>query len=254
MNILLSNDDGIDSAGVRTLAKFLAPWANVWACVPKVQQSGTGHGITVRDSLRVREEEMAGAKKAWSVEGKPADCVKMALLTLVPETVDLVISGINEGANLGTDTLYSGTVAAAMEGAFNGIPAMAVSLAVGEKPWDFEPAAQIAATLYRRWEAGVLPIPPMSILNVNVPNLPLDQIKGYKAARLGIQHYSDSYDLLEEAEDYRKFCLLGERIPCREMDLTLDTAAIRHGYVALTPISVDRTDYALLKEIEKYFE
>jgi 5'-nucleotidase len=187
------------------------------------------------------------------VEGKPADCVKMALLALLPVKADLVISGINEGTNLGSDTLYSGTVAAAMEGAVNGIPAMAISLAVGQKPWNFEPAAQVALTLYRRWQAGVLPLAPLSILNVNVPDLPYDRLKGYKPARLGIQYYTDSYDLLEEAEDYRNFCLLGEKIPGWEKDLTLDTVAMGEGYVTLTPISVDRTDYVLLKEIEKYF-
>jgi 5'-nucleotidase len=201
----------------------------------------------------VREEKIPGVKTAWSVEGKPADCVKMALLSLLSEQMDLVISGINEGANAGSDTLYSGTVAAAMEGALNGLPALALSLVEDRKPWNFETAAQVGLTLYRRWEAGVLPLAPLSILNVNVPNLPLEQLRGYKPARLGIQRYDDSYDLLEEAEDYRNFRLLGSRLPGQEADLALDTVALCHGYVTLTPISVDRTDYALLKEIEKYF-
>jgi len=106
MNILLSNDDGIDAPGLRILAGMLSPLARLWVCAPQEQQSGCGHGITVRESLFVREEEVQGAIRAWSVAGKPADCVKIALLTLLPEPMDIVISGINEGANLGTDTLY----------------------------------------------------------------------------------------------------------------------------------------------------
>ena len=254
MNILLTNDDGIDSLGIRMLAKYLSPMAKLWACVPYEQQSGSGHGLSVRETLQVRPAMIDGVEKAWSVEGKPADCVKLAFLSLLDDPVDLVISGINEGANLGTDTLYSGTVAAAMEGALNGAPAIAFSLlgrAKKTEEWNFENAAAISLTLYKKWAAGTLPIPPMSILNVNIPDLPVEKIKGYKAARLGVQRYSDIYELLVEKEDSRQYQLKGTRLPSHEDNPLLDIVLAAKGYVTLTPLSADRTDLTLLREIEK---
>lgn len=253
MNILLTNDDGIDSQGMRVLAKHLSSCANVWVCVPKEQQSGTGMGITVRESLHVREEHVEGAQKAWSVDGKPVDCVKLAFLALLREPIDLVFSGINEGSNLGTDTLYSGTVAGAMEGALGNKPAVALSLDI-EMDLDhkgrFEAAARMGVAIAQKWEAGALKIAPMSILNVNVPDLPPGEIKGIRAARLGIQRYSDIYELLEEKEGLRSYCLKGDRLPSFEDEPMLDIQAIAEGYITVTPLSADRTDFALLREIE----
>lgn len=256
MNILLTNDDGIDAQGLPILAKCLSPWAKVWVCVPSEQQSGTGHGITVRETLRVREEKLEGTEKAWSVGGKPVDCVKLAFLVLMKESIDLVISGINEGTNLGTDTLYSGTVAGAMEGALYGVPAIAISLELkkdaGEP--DFGPSAQICADLVSKWEKGALPIPPMSVLNVNVPGIPADKMKGYMAARLGIQRYSDLYEMLDASGDYSHYRLKGERMPSHDEDPGLDLNALAQGYVTLTPLTAIRTDAALLDEIVKFTE
>ena len=257
MNILLTNDDGVDSPGVQILAGWLAPLAKLWVCAPKAQQSGSGHGITVRDSILVREEKIGGAEKAWSVEGKPADCVKIALLALLPEPVDIVISGINEGTNLGTDTLYSGTVAAAMEGALHRLPALALSLHTegqdGGAP-DYGQAAEIGVTLFSHWVAGRLPIPPMSVLNVNIPYLSEGRIKGFKAAGLGLPRYSDRYDQLEGNGDGRRYRLSGSRLPSLELDSGLDTVALEEGYVTLTPLSVFMTDHALFGEVEKFVE
>ena len=255
MNVLLTNDDGVHSQGIRSLAAKLAPWASLWICAPKEQQSAMSHGITVRDTLRVRELAISGAKQAWSVEGRPADCVKIAILMLLPEPVDLVISGINEGSNLGTDTLYSGTVGAAMEAAMNGIPSMALSLALrsrDEKTWDFSAAGDVGLELFKNWMDGKLPLAPGSVLNVNVPDLPYGEIKGFRAARLGVQKYSDAYDLREEGEDGRSYYLLGERLPTGDEDLGNDLVAVDSGFVSLTPLTVDRTDYALLQEMEKH--
>ncbi|MDR0469287.1 MAG: 5'/3'-nucleotidase SurE [Peptococcaceae bacterium] len=258
MNILLTNDDGIDSEGLRTLARFLAPWATLWACAPKEQQSGSGQGITVRESIWVREEDMEGVVKAWSVAGKPADCVKIALLELLPEPVDIVISGINEGANLGTDTLYSGTVAGAMEGAIHHVPAIAISLAVplaldghGKGDWNYESAAGVCVDLFKRWKSGSLTIHPGNVLNVNVPDIPAEQMKGLKAVNLGIPQYSDHYDMLGEKNGSRRYNLVGERLAAQELDPRLDTVAVEEGFVTLTPLSVYHTDHALLEEITK---
>ena len=257
MNILLTNDDGFDSPGIRILAKHLVSIANLWASIPREQQSATGHGISVREVLHVREEHMEGVQRAWSVDGKPVDCVKLAFLSLMTEPIDLVISGINEGTNLGTDTLYSGTVAGAMEGALNGTPAIALSLATGskkEEEWHFEAAAQVCLALIRKWEAGLLPIPPMTILNVNVPDLPADQCKGFKAARLGVQRYSDIYEILEEGPSGCRYRLKGERLPSYDKAIDLDIVALSEGYVTVTPLSANRTDTALLEEISKYLQ
>ncbi|MCL2165940.1 MAG: 5'/3'-nucleotidase SurE [Clostridiales bacterium] len=254
MNILLTNDDGFDSPGIRILAKRLSSQASLWACIPREQQSATGHGISVREVLHVREEHMEGVQRAWSVDGKPVDCVKLAFLSLLTEPVDLVISGINEGTNLGTDTLYSGTVAGAMEGALNGAPAIALSLAAGSQEgeeWRFEEAAQVCLTLIRKWEAGLLPIPPMTILNVNVPDLPADQCKGFKAAKLGVQRYSDIYERLEENSSGCSYRLKGERLPSYDRDAGLDIVALSEGYVTITPLSANRTDTALLNGVSQ---
>jgi 5'-nucleotidase len=253
MNILLTNDDGIDSPGLLALADVLSPVARLWVCAPKTEQSGCGHGLTVREPLKVRDETVDGAVMAWSVEGKPGDCVKIALLTLMQEPVDIVLSGINQGANLGTDTLYSGTVAAALEAAVSGIPAIALSLAVSRrkaKSADFGQAAQIGAALYKRWEAGDLPVAPRTALNVNIPYQPGGGIKGFKLARLGVQHYSDVYTLTGESEGYRQYMLSGERLPSHNPDPDLDIVAVADGYVTLTPLSTDRTDYKQLRELE----
>jgi 5'-nucleotidase len=196
---------------------------------------------------------MAGAQSAWSVAGLPADCVKLALLALLPLPVDLVISGINEGANLGTDTLYSGTVAAALEGAVNDLPAIAISLADWTGSGDFQPAAGICLELVERWQWGELAIPPLSMLNVNVPALPKAAIRGIKAARLGRQKYSDAYALVDGEGERRHFQLSGERIAEDDTDLNLDTALIRRGYVSVTPISADRTDHSLLASLREKF-
>ena len=236
------------------LAREMSTIAKVWVCAPDAQQSATGHSLTVRHPLEVHEIAMEGTQKAWHVNGKPADCVKIAFLTLVQEPIDLVLSGINEGSNCGTDTLYSATVAGAMEGALNGAPSMALSLCLfgeNKEEIDFGPSARIARMLVQAWQAGWLAIPPMAMLNVNIPDKPDGERKGYKLARTGVQHYSDVYELVEETEAYRQYHLHGERIPSEEDDLAIDLVAVAEGYVTLTPMTADRTNHTLLREMEK---
>jgi len=257
VNILLCNDDGIHSQGVRSLIDKLQPFGKLWLATPVSQRSATSHGITVRERIVVEEIEVAGTEKAWSIGGLPADCVKLALLELVKEPIDLVISGINEGSNLGTDTLYSGTVAAAIEGAFNEIPSIAISLAQEKEPWDFGPAAEICARLVQRLQEGSLEIPPMSILNINVPPGSLEEIKGFRAARLGVRRYRNYFHLESNSERVKKYWLKGEPIPgdCGNSALNdcahimADMDAVTQGYVSIVPISVDRTDYRLLANL-----
>ncbi|MEA4892841.1 MAG: 5'/3'-nucleotidase SurE [Peptococcaceae bacterium] len=250
-NILLVNDDGIDSPGIRSLILELKGLGQIWVAAPSAQRSAASHGITVRRGMAVRQVPVEGTKCAWSIGGKPADCIKMAVVQLLNEPMDLLISGINEGPNLGTDTLYSGTVAGAVEGAFNDIPAMAVSLVREKAPWDFGAAAKITAELAGRYLSGQLHIPPMSILNVNVPDLPREKLQGLRATRLGIRKYSDYYHLLEETPEEKVYHLRGSAIPGDGIDLDEDANAVAKGYVSISPISVDRTDYQLLAELRQ---
>jgi 5'-nucleotidase len=257
MNILLCNDDGIDSPGIRRLIEYLQPYGRLWLATPVSQRSATSHGITTRETISVEEIAIEGTHKAWRIGGLPADCVKLALLELMQEPADLVISGINEGSNLGTDTLYSGTVAAAVEGAFMGVPALAISLAQEEGTREFGPAAAICAQLVQRLQEGSLEIAPMSILNINVPPCPISEIKGYKAARLGVRRYKNYFHLEARTQEITHYWLRGEIIPgdCGDFaanggpGIIADIDAVAQGYVSVVPISVDRTDYNLLANL-----
>lgn len=253
INILLTNDDGIDSQGVRSLIRALNPFGRLWLATPSSQRSATSHGITTRDTIPVEEVRIDGTERAWRIGGMPADCVKLALIELIPEPIHLVISGINEGANLGTDTLYSGTVAAALEGAYMGVPSLAISLAQERGPWDFRPSAAICAHLVRHFQAGLFSIPPMSIVNVNVPQGSLEEIKGYRAARLGVRRYTDYFHLHSEETGVRKYLLRGDIIPGDDspgaFDKSADIDVVAQGYVSFAPISVDRTAFHLLDNL-----
>ena len=261
MNILLCNDDGVDSQGVRSLIKSLQPLAKLWLATPSSQRSATSHGITTRELIPVKVISIEGTVKAWSIGGLPADCVKLALIELLDEPIDLVISGINEGSNLGTDTLYSGTVAAAVEGAFMGVPSLAISLAQEEAGWDFKPASGICAQLVRRIEEGSLVIPPFSMLNINVPPCKLEDIKGFHVARLGVRRYKNYFHMISQEGDITNYSLRGEAIPgddggtdCRPpeaLQFKADMDVVAQGYVSVVPISVDRTDFSLLVSLSE---
>lgn len=263
MNILLSNDDGLDSMGVKALIQALQPYGRIYLATPNTQKSATSHGITIREVITAEEMRIDGTVRAWRIGGLPADCIKLALLELLEEPMDLVISGINEGSNLGTDTLYSGTVAAAVEGAFMGVPSLAFSLAQEKGPWDFGPAAQICARMVESIQKGLVHIPPFSILNVNIPPLPLEEILGFMATRLGVRRYENTFVLEKNNNGIAHYTLKGEPIPGdhgglhqpRQFHgLLADMDAIAQGYVSVAPISVDRTDFRLLAQLSEEIE
>ena len=259
MNILLTNDDGINSPALGVLTRLLSSFSNVWVCAPETQQSGASHGIVVHDTVTVRRAMVDGAIEAWSVDGYPSDCVRVAFMRLLKEPIDIVVSGINHGANLGTDIFYSGTVGAAMEGAMRDLPAIALSLSLTptaedrprEQEPDYEAAAKVAVRLLKKWARGALPIRPRTVLNVNIPELPYEEIKGYRLTRMGVQRYSDVYETVEEDGDHKVFRLRGDRLPSHDPDPAIDLVAVASGYVALTPLVFDRTDYKALRELEK---
>ena len=183
MNILVANDDGIQARGIKELAKALSQVATVYVCAPESQRSASGHGITVSKPIIIEEDEFEYAEYALKISGTPADCVKIGMRSLEQKgiKVDMVFSGINHGGNLGTDTLYSGTVSAAMEGSLLGVPSVAVSVNSHEAEY-FEYACELAVEAVKK---AYDKMSPKTVLNINTPNLPKEEIKGLRFTTLG---------------------------------------------------------------------
>lgn len=240
MIILLSNDDGVQSEGLIALEESLKPLADLYTVAPDRAQSSMSHALTLHRPLRVNE---LGPRR-MSVDGTPVDCVKLALTGLLPVRPDLVISGINKGPNLGDDILYSGTVSAAIEGALLGIPAIAVSL-VTFKDFDFRAAAAFTATLVERIAHGG--IPPKTLLNVNVPPAAKHDLKGWQITRMGKRHYSENIVERIDPRGGKYYWIGGDDLGFADESGT-DCKAVHEGFISVTPLKVDFTDYQLLKE------
>lgn len=239
MIILLSNDDGIQSEGLTALEDRLRNIGDIYTVAPDRAQSSMSHALTLHRPLRVQEL----APRRLSVNGTPVDCVKLALTGLLPVRPDLVISGINKGPNLGDDIIYSGTVSAAIEGALLGIPAIAVSL-VTFKGFDFRAAAEFTATLVERIaEHG---IPPKTLLNVNVPPQSKDELKGWRATRMGKRHYSENIVERIDPRGGKYYWIGGDDLGFAD-EAGTDCKAVHEGYISVTPLQVDLTDYKLLQ-------
>ena len=240
--ILLTNDDGIFAAGINAIREELERIGGheVWAVAPDRERSASGHAITMYRPLFPLKTEIAGASSpCYSVTGTPADSAKLAIEALLPRRPDLVISGINRGANLGTDLFYSGTVAAALEGPILGIPAIASSLDSWDSK-DYSAAAHFTARLALKvLEDGV---PAGTLLNVNIPALPMDQIKGVRITRMGQRLYKDQWDKRLDPRGKTYFWLAGELM---EVDNGPDTdvVAVEQGYISVTPVQLDLTRY-----------
>ena len=238
MIILLSNDDGIQSEGLVALEENLQNIGEIYTVAPDRPQSSMSHALTLHRPLRVHEL----LPRRLSVDGTPVDCVKLALTGLLPVRPDLVISGINKGPNLGDDIIYSGTVSAAIEGALLGIPAIAVSL-VTFKDFDFHAAAEFTATLVERIaESG---IPPKTLLNVNVPPVPKGELKGWRVTRMGKRHYSKNIVERVDPRGGKYYWIGGDDLGFADEEGT-DCKAVHEGFVSVTPLQVDLTDYRLL--------
>lgn len=241
MRILVSNDDGYQSAGIRALAKALKALGEVIVVAPERDRSGASNSLTLDDPLRVREVE----KNVFAVEGTPTDCVHMAITGLLGEEPDMVVSGVNHGPNLGDDVLYSGTVAAATEGRHLGLPAIAVSLnqfADGH----VDTAARVARMLLERLQDD--PLPSDTILNVNVPDRRFEDLQGFESTRLGKRHRAEG---VVKAEDPRGRPIYWIGPPGNEQDAGpgTDFHAIRRGFVSVTPLQVDLTRYEAIDQI-----
>ncbi len=255
MKILLTNDDGIQSPALLLLARRLAALGQIYIAAPSREQSGVGHGITAHVPLRAYPQSFSELTQwAWAIDGTPADCVKLAMEILLPEKPDLVVSGINYGANLGTDVVYSGTVAAAMEGYLFGLPAMAISatgIRRGAGQGNFDYAAEQAARLCRLWQQR--DFQPRTMLNVNVPGSVPEDVKGCRLTRLGWRWYHDAYEQRTDPHGKSYYWLQGTAYD-GEGDGNTDVEACRDGYVSITPLFHDLTDLASLAAINNMLE
>ena len=244
MNILVSNDDGVDAPGIRALYEALAETFNVKVVAPDRNCSAASSSLTLTNPLRISERENGFI----AVNGTPTDCVHLALNMLMPQDPDLVVSGINAGANLGDDVIYSGTVAAAMEGRYMGLPAVAVSLA-GKELNHYQSAGFYAAKIVTHLKE--CPLPANQILNVNVPDLPLAEIKGIKVTRLGARHRAQSMVKTLDPGG-REIYWVG---PLAKADVAgpgTDFYAIANGYVSITPITVDLTAHHRIEKVTQW--
>jgi 5'-nucleotidase len=241
MRILLSNDDGFLAPGLRMLAKVLGEIAEITVVAPDRNRSGASNSLTLDNPLRAITAENGFI----SVNGTPTDCVHLAVTGLLNEMPDMVVSGINEGSNLSDDVLYSGTVAAATEGRFLGLPSIAVSLA-GPKCEHYDTAAQIAKLLVLR--LGVDRLPSDTVLNVNIPDLPLDQIKGFQVTRLGTRHVAEP--TIKSADPRgRKIYWVGQPGPEQDSGPGTDFHAVNTGFVSITPLHLDLTHYKVFEQL-----
>ncbi|GGI80573.1 5'/3'-nucleotidase SurE [Legionella impletisoli] len=246
MKILISNDDGVLAPGLRILSHELALIGEVAVMAPDRNRSGASNSLTLSRPLRVRKMENGD----FSVEGTPTDCVHLALTGFFDFVPDIVVSGINEGANLGDDILYSGTVAAAMEGRYLGFPAIAISM-VGEVIKHYETGAMIAKQLVKKLQSERLPS--QTILNVNVPDLPIEQLKGIEVTRLGSRHSAEPV-IKENDPRGRPMYWIGP--PGKEADSGpgTDFFAVSHGAVSVTPLHLDLTYYKLFNEVATWMD
>ncbi len=257
MKLLISNDDGIFALGIKTLADTLAIAGHeVIIVCPDRERSATGHGLTLHDPIRA--EEVTGifhpSIKAWSCSGTPADCVKLALGALLDSFPDFVLSGINHGANLGTDVLYSGTVSAAMEGTIEGIPSIAFSLTSFTSK-DFTAAAEFARILMAHFEREPLAAP--MLLNINIPAVTAAEIAGVKITRQGVRRYFDSFQKRVDPRGKTYYWLAGEVLQDVDQpdhlhlppEIETDVQAIKRNYITIVPLQFNLTDPAAVQDL-----
>ena len=249
MKILISNDDGYRAEGLRVLTESLAQLAEVTVVAPDRNRSGASNSLTLDVPLRVYPFDR---DRYLVVNGTPTDCVHLAVSGLFDHEHDMVVSGINDGANLGDDVLYSGTVAAAIEGRFLGLSAIAVSRVVQQdaNP-NFATAGRVAADLVLRLQRS--PLPQATILNVNVPDLPYEALKGYQATRLGARHRSER--IVKSADPRgRPVYWVGPAGMGQDAGPGTDFHAVANGYVSVTPLQIDLTRHAMLEDMRGWLQ
>lgn len=253
MRILISNDDGYHAPGIRCLANLLAEQGHtVFVGAPDRERSTTGHCLTLHKPLRaepVPEHYSPAVSKAWKINGTPCDAAKLAMNMLLDiSSLDLVVSGINRGPNLGTDVIYSGTVSAAVEGAIRGVPSIAVSLNSFDDQ-HYDTAARFIGTFVAGLDLKAFPR--HTVMNVNVPALPYAELKGVRVTRLGLHRFRDVFEERADLRGQAYFWQTGI-VENREQDADTDVFAVNEGYVSLTPIHYDMTRYDFLDSLNSW--
>lgn len=260
MRILLSNDDGVHAQGLLVLQKMLSRLGEVWTVAPLEERSTTGHSLTLHKPLRLHKI----GPRFFGASGSPADCVYLGIRQVLGRMPDLVVSGINRGANLGQDIYYSGTVSAAREACMMGIPSLAVSLAIdfnsqkSEEQRHYASAAKLAVDLIREFKSKkrggpALDLPLHTLLNLNVPDLPLSKIKGFRPAEQGFRHYGGKILRRKDHRGRDYFWVGGQYQGFKANDLS-DCHWVEKGYAAITPLQLNATDPMLLKRLKLRYE
>ena len=248
MKILVTNDDGIDSAGIAALKKSLSEIAEVTVVAPRQEQSAVGHGITMQIPLRVQEYYIDGSFFGYAVDGTPADCVKMGIRNIMKESPDLIVSGINHGSNTAINIIYSGTVSGAREAAIMDVPSIAISV-TNHRVKDFSYAAGIAKMLSLKIKEHGLALG--TLLNVNVPDVPENEIAGILVTKQGKSKWDDIYEKRTDPYGRDYFWLTGDMTDV-DTELEYDQVAIKNNFVAVTPIHFDLTDYETYDKLKTW--
>ena len=244
MRILISNDDGYQAKGIKQLSKSLSEIADIIVVAPSENKSAASSSLTLGKPLKPIQIE----KNIYAIDATPSDCVHLALCGFIKESIDLVVTGINFGANLGDDIIYSGTVAGAIEGRFLGLPSVAMSLA----SWDckyFETAGEIAKKLVN--QIAKAPLSHNTIINVNVPDVPLNDIQGIKSTRLGNRHKSEHS--IQDEKDLSLYWI-GENGKEADNGEGTDFHAISNNFVSVTPLQIDLTKYSEVKQVSDWLQ
>lgn len=246
--ILITNDDGIAAPGIHHLVMSLRELGEIVVVAPDTEKSAVGHAITLSDPLRVTKFNKNGEWEGFAVSGTPADCVKIAVGALLPRRPDLVVSGINLGSNAGINVIYSGTVSAATEGTILGIPSIAVSLTTYIDPL-FATASDFARKIAQIVLAKGLPA--RTLLNVNIPNVPTEEIRGVKITRQGMAHFAEFFDKRVDPRNRVYYWMDGKKEELAEGE-DVDDVAIRNNYISITPIKYDLTNYELIDKLQTW--
>ncbi len=246
--ILVTNDDGIYAPGIYALYQAMKAIGDAHVVAPDSERSAVGHAITISDPLRVWEYERNGEFFGYAVNGTPGDCVKLGVKAILQQEPDLVVSGINQGANTAINVIYSGTVSAATEGTIMGIPSIAFSVTTFKKT-DFSVAAEFAQKLALLvLEKG---LPEGTLLNVNIPPLPREEIKGVKITRQGKGRYEEYFEKRVDPMNRNYYWLAGKKL-LLDSDPDVDDVAVMQQYIAITPIHFDLTNYKAMDELRKW--
>lgn len=246
--ILVTNDDGITAPGIRNLVEAVKDLGTVVVVAPDSPQSGMGHAITIGEPLRLHKVDVIDGIECWQTSGTPVDCVKLARDKVLHRKPDICVSGINHGANHSINIIYSGTMSAAMEAAIEGIPSIGFSLLDYNFDADFTAARKIARTITQRVLEGKLP--EHTLLNVNIPKLSVEQIKGIKLCRQAYAKWQEEFDERVDPRGENYYWMVGKFVNM-DTDTGTDVAALKEGYASVVPVKFDFTDTAMKERLEK---